>query len=175
MHISRIRSLTVSASILPKVKGPQIGELGITPARQNLFHGTCNNNNDREVNMTETLNSRFIQILWEEFSMRHFTNWCMGLALLGAVGCQSTTGKTAGQTMTDSGITASVQAKLTADNVSNFSRIDVDTERGIVSLNGVVQNAQQRDRAEQLTRQVGGVRGLNNNLQIQAQSPKVMD
>lgn len=107
--------------------------------------------------------------------MKAFTTWCLGLALLGAVGCQSTTGKTASQTMSDSSITASVQAKLTADKVSNFPRIDVDTERGIVSLNGIVETAQQRERAERLAREVGGVRGLNNNLQIQAQTPKVMN
>lgn len=107
--------------------------------------------------------------------MKNFTMCCIGLALLGVVGCQSTTGKTASQTMSDTSITASVQAKLTADTVSNFPRIDVDTERGIVSLNGVVETAQQRERAESLAREVGGVRGLNNNLQIQAQSPKVMN
>jgi len=107
--------------------------------------------------------------------MKNFMMCCIGLALLGAVGCQSTTGKTATQTMSDTSITASVQAKLTSDKVSNFSRIDVDTERGIVSLNGVVETAQQRERAERLTREVEGVKGLNNNLQIQAQSPKVMN
>ncbi len=101
--------------------------------------------------------------------------WVIGCALLGAVGCQSTTGKTASQSMTDTSITASVQAKLTADKVSNFSRIDVDTERGIVSLNGVVQTSQERERAERLARTIGGVRGLNNNLQIQDHSPKVMN
>lgn len=107
--------------------------------------------------------------------MKAFTMWCFGLALLGTVGCQSTTGKTASQTISDSSITASVQAKLTADKVSNFPRIDVDTERGIVSLNGIVESAQQRERAERLAREVGGVKGLNNNLQLQAQSPKVMN
>lgn len=104
--------------------------------------------------------------------MKNFMTWCIGLALLGAVGCQSTTGKTAGRTMTDTAITASVQAKLTADKISNFSRVDVDTERGIVTLNGVVQTSQERDRAEHLAKEVGGVRALNNNLQIQDQVPK---
>lgn len=107
--------------------------------------------------------------------MKQFKMWSISLVLLSVVGCQTTTGKTASQTMSDTSITASVQAKLTADKVSNFPRIDVDTERGIVSLNGVVETVQQRERAERLAREVGGVRGLNNNLQIQAQSPKVMN
>jgi osmotically-inducible protein OsmY len=82
--------------------------------------------------------------------------------------CQSTTGKTAGQTMTDTKITASVQSKLTADRISNFSRVDVDTERGVVNLSGVVPSADQKSRAEELARQVNGVTRINNNLQIQS-------
>lgn len=85
-------------------------------------------------------------------------------------GCQSTTGKTTGQTMTDTRITAAVQAKLTADRISNFARVDVDTERGVVQLSGIVQSPDQKTRAEELTRQVEGVTQVRNNLQIQRQS-----
>jgi hyperosmotically inducible protein len=107
--------------------------------------------------------------------MKNLMTWSMGLVLLGAVGCQSMTGKTAGRTVSDAGITASVQAKLTADKVSNFSRIDVDTERGIVTLNGVVQSAQERDQAARLAKEADGIRGLNNNLHIQSHSPQSMN
>src|SRR5580765_7050416 len=90
---------------------------------------------------------------------------CAVLALVGALsGCQSTTGKTAGQTMSDASITTAVQAKLTSDRLSNFPRIDVDTERGVVNLSGVVETAAQRDRAERLAHQVNGVVRVNNNL-----------
>jgi osmotically-inducible protein OsmY len=89
----------------------------------------------------------------------------VGLLSLGA--CQATTGKTAGESMTDSRITAAVQSKLTADRVSNFTRVDVDTERGVVNLSGVVQSQDQKTRAEELARQVNGVTKVNNNLQIQ--------
>jgi hyperosmotically inducible protein len=92
----------------------------------------------------------------------------IGMVCLLSVGaCQSTTGKTAGQTMTDSKITASVQSKLTADRVSNFTRVDVDTERGVVNLSGVVPSTEQKTRAEELARQVNGVTRINNNLQVQ--------
>jgi hyperosmotically inducible protein len=90
------------------------------------------------------------------------------VCVLGLGACQSTTGKTAGQTMTDSKITASVQSKLTADRVSNFTRVDVDTERGVVNLSGVVPSTEQKRRAEELTRQVNGVTRINNNLQVQS-------
>lgn len=93
----------------------------------------------------------------------------IGLNLILA-GCQSTTGKTAGRTVDDATITASVQGKLTADKIANFSRIDVDTERGVVTLNGVVQSMDDKARAADLARQVEGVTKVNNNLQIQSHS-----
>ena len=97
---------------------------------------------------------------------------CAVLVCLGALsGCQSLTGKTAGQTMNDASISTAVQTKLTSDRLANFPRIDVDTERGVVSLNGVVETAAQRARAERLARQVEGVVRVNNNLQIQTRPP----
>jgi hyperosmotically inducible protein len=97
---------------------------------------------------------------------------CALLALLGALsGCQSTTGKTAGQTMSDASISTAVQTKLTSDRLSNFPRIDVDTERGVVNLSGVVETEAQRARAERLAHQVEGVVRVNNNLQIQNRLP----
>ena len=83
------------------------------------------------------------------------------------VGCQAMTGKTAGQNVDDAAISTSVQSTLTADKLSNFTRIDVDTNRGVVSLNGTVRTAENKARAEQLARRVDGVRGVVNNLQIQ--------
>lgn len=99
----------------------------------------------------------------------YMTRFVVALAMLSLVGCQSTTGKTAGQTIDDATITTSVQAKLSSDRLSNFSRIDVDTERGVVTLNGVVKSAEQKMRVVELAREVAGVRTVKNNLQIQAQ------
>ena len=97
---------------------------------------------------------------------------CAIFALMGTLnGCQSTTGKTAGQTMSDASISSAVQTKLTSDRLSNFPRIDVDTERGVVNLSGVVETEVQRTRAERLAHQVEGVVKVNNNLQIQKPLP----
>ena len=105
------------------------------------------------------------------FSFLKFPGFVLSCAVLVGVGalsgCQATTGKTAGQIVHDASISTAVQTKLTSDSVANFSRIDVDTERGVVSLNGVVETAAQRARAERLARQVDGVIRVNNNLQIQ--------
>ena len=87
--------------------------------------------------------------------------------LLSAAGCTAMTGETAGQNVDDSTITASVKTKLAADKIGSLTRIDVDTTRQVVSLNGIVDSSEQKARAEQLASQVSGVKKVNNNLQIQ--------
>jgi len=94
----------------------------------------------------------------------------LGISFMILTACESMTGKTAGQTIDDATITASVQAKLTGDKASNFSRIDVDTNRSVVTLNGVVRTVEEKSRAEDLARHVNGVTKVNNNLQIQSTS-----
>jgi hypothetical protein len=81
-------------------------------------------------------------------------------------GCQSMTGKTAGQNIDDGGITAAVKAKLVADKVSNLTRVNVDTTNGTVYLNGAVEDPATKARAEQLAWQAKGVKAVVNNLQV---------
>jgi hyperosmotically inducible periplasmic protein len=96
----------------------------------------------------------------------------LGFSFMILTACQSMTGKTTGQTIDDATVTASVQGKLTVDKLSNFSRINVDTDRGVVTLNGVVPSAEEQSQAEELARQVDGVTKVNNNLQLQSTSMK---
>jgi osmotically-inducible protein OsmY len=86
---------------------------------------------------------------------------------LSAMGCTSMTGQTAGQYVDDSTITSQVKAKLVAEKAANLTRIDVDTTNRVVSLSGVVESPEQKNRAEQLAMQVSGVQKVQNNLQIQ--------
>jgi hyperosmotically inducible periplasmic protein len=90
--------------------------------------------------------------------------------LLMVSGCTSMTGQTAGQYVDDSTITTSVKAKLVGDKTANLTRIEVDTTNQVVTLNGIVESADQKAKAEQLARQVGGVKSVKNNLQVQKQS-----
>jgi hyperosmotically inducible periplasmic protein len=101
---------------------------------------------------------------------RLFMVGILGIVCLSLTACESMTGKTAGQTVDDATITTSVQGRLTGDKASNYTRIDVDTERGVVTLNGVVQTPEEKARAEYLARKVEGVTKVNNNLQIQSMS-----
>jgi len=101
-------------------------------------------------------------------TMKKRTSHFAAVALLAVAlaGCQAMTGRTAGQNVDDARISTAVQTTLTSDKLSNFTRIDVDTTNGVVYLNGTVQSAEQKARAEQLAGRVDGVKKVVNNLQV---------
>ena len=90
------------------------------------------------------------------------------LVILGTLtACQTgTSGRTAGRTADDAKITTAVKSKLVADRTASLTQVNVDTENGIVRLNGSVDTAEQKARAEQLAREATGVRQVVNNLQV---------
>jgi len=81
-------------------------------------------------------------------------------------GCQAITGETMGQNIDDTTITTSVKTKLAAEKGITLTRVQVDTNRGVVQLTGVVDSAADRSKAEQVARGVGGVKSVVNNLQV---------
>jgi osmotically-inducible protein OsmY len=88
--------------------------------------------------------------------------------LLGILaGCQAMTGETAGQNIDDATLTASVKTALARDKLANLTRIDVDTVRGVVSLNGVVPTPADKTRAVEIAQNVNGVKRVIDNLQVQ--------
>ena len=97
---------------------------------------------------------------------RIWKSLAMVLLVAALGGCQAMTGKTAGRNVDDANLTASVKANLVAEKASNLTRIDVDTNNGIVYLNGTVHSPQEKARAEQLALQVQGVKKVVNNLQV---------
>jgi hyperosmotically inducible protein len=100
------------------------------------------------------------------YTLRSFSAAASFVLLLSS--CTALTGKTAGQNVDDATITASVKTKLaTQEAASTLTRIGVSTDRGIVHLDGIVPNAEMKQQAADLAQQVGGVRGVVNNLQIQ--------
>ena len=87
--------------------------------------------------------------------------------------CQAMTGRTAGRNIDDLTITTSVKARLVADKLSNFTRIDVDTVNAVVSLNGLVKSEHEKRRAEDIASLVEGVEKIINDLQVQKEpAPK---
>ncbi len=82
-------------------------------------------------------------------------------------GCTALTGETARENLDDAAITAAVKAKLAAEKISTLTRIGVDTVQGTVYLTGIVEGAALKQRAEDVARQVQGVRNVVNSLKIQ--------
>ncbi|MDF0650956.1 MAG: transporter [Nitrospira sp. LK265] len=79
---------------------------------------------------------------------------------------EAATARTDLERLNDDSITANVEGKLASANVIDFARVDVETERGTVVLSGTVPTSQQKARAEQLAREVGGVKQVTNKLQV---------
>jgi hyperosmotically inducible protein len=91
----------------------------------------------------------------------------VAVVMLLLAACSGMTGKTLGENIDDAGITAAVKAKLAGEKISTVTRIDVDTNQGVVALNGTVQSDAMRARAGQIARDVKGVRDVVNNLKVQ--------
>ena len=93
-------------------------------------------------------------------------NFLALLVALSLSGCAATTGKTAGENVDDATVTSAVKSQLVMDKAANLTRIDVDTNRGVVHLNGTVESSEQKQRAKELAERVKGVTKVVNNLQV---------
>ncbi len=78
----------------------------------------------------------------------------------------SACGKSVGETIDDSAITAQVKTSLLNDPQVAGLKIDVDTFKGVVTLSGAVKSTAERDKAISLARQVKGVTDVKSTLQI---------
>ena len=74
--------------------------------------------------------------------------------------------KTTGNAMSDSWITMKVHAQFVPEDALEDSDIDVETNKGVVSLMGTVPTAAGRDRAVQIAKATDGVKSVNSRLRI---------
>jgi len=89
---------------------------------------------------------------------------CAVMVLLALGACSST--RTPGTQVDDAAITAAVKAKLAADGDINPFNIDVDTNEGVVTLQGRVEKEAARTKAEELARETDGVRRVINLVKV---------
>jgi hyperosmotically inducible periplasmic protein len=82
-------------------------------------------------------------------------------------GCAKLTGKTAGETIDDATITTQANAIIVDDPSAAFLKIDVDTRKGNVSLNGVVPDQATEARIVKRIREIRGVQSVESNLKIE--------
>lgn len=75
-----------------------------------------------------------------------------------------------GEYIDDKTLTAKVKAALAKNDFAKSYTIDVEANRGIVSLGGHVDTEQQLEMAEKAAESVEGVRDVINNLEVRASS-----
>jgi hyperosmotically inducible protein len=74
----------------------------------------------------------------------------------------------------DTGITTKIKTALDTDPVTKSATIHVDTDNGIVTLSGDVPNAPVMKEAEKIALSTEHVKGVHNNLKIDASSASSM-
>jgi len=97
-----------------------------------------------------------------------FTKIAVGLlAAMTLVACASTrTQKTAGEQLDDSVITSRVKTALTKDLGRDAVKIDVETFKQRVQLNGFIDSADTKREATRIAQNVKGVAAVENNLKL---------
>ncbi len=71
------------------------------------------------------------------------------------------------QAAVDTAITTKIKSRLAADQGLSSFNIHVETTGGIVTLTGTVDMASKRDLAGRIASDTDGVKGVNNNIQVQ--------
>lgn len=85
-------------------------------------------------------------------------------AALSLGACAST--QSPGEQLDDAAITAQVKTKLAADPEVNPFNIDVDTDAGVVTLRGTVEDPEAKTEAAKLARGTSGVRSVRNEIRV---------
>lgn len=93
------------------------------------------------------------------------------LLALGAAGCatyrsDATAPRGVVETTSDATITAKVKTAFAADDLVKATKIDVDTMRGVVTLNGTVSSRAELEKALSIARNTAGVVGVKSNLTV---------
>ena len=104
------------------------------------------------------------------------TNFRNRIAVLGAVlilggvlsGCESmgTSDRSTGAVLDDTAITTKVKSAFASDPDVSAMRVSVKTVDGRVNLTGEVKSLTEKRKAEQVARNVSGVRSVNNELVV---------
>jgi len=100
--------------------------------------------------------------------MRSFRISALILIVILASGAFATSAqqRSVGQVIDDATITTEIKAKLTADALSNLTKVGVHTREGVVTLTGDVDSLERKARAVQIASSVRGVRQIVDNVQV---------
>jgi hyperosmotically inducible protein len=105
------------------------------------------------------------------FTSSHFIRSLAVVVMLGGAvtvsACSSTSQReSTGEYVDSAAITTKVKAQLIEDPVTKAAQISVETFKDTVQLSGFVDTAASKSRAEQIARNVQGVRAVRNDLVV---------
>jgi hyperosmotically inducible protein len=72
--------------------------------------------------------------------------------------------------VTDGWITSKIYAQFITEDALEDSNVDVDTRRGVVTLNGTVRTPAAKTRALEIAKATDGVKSVKDNLRVSAKS-----
>ena len=96
----------------------------------------------------------------------------LAAVLLLGTACSRDDGKTAGQTIDDSAVSAKIKAAFAQDPGVRAIDVKVDTHLGAVQLSGWADSAQEKARAEELAKAVPGVKTVDNKIELKTNVKK---
>lgn len=100
-------------------------------------------------------------------NMKHLAAAAIAALALAGTHAQAAEGKrTMGEYTDDKVLHTKVWAALTEDKTADASEINLEVYKGVVQLNGFVDNDKEKAQAEKVAKGVEGVKGVQNNLQI---------
>ena len=89
------------------------------------------------------------------------------IALLGSYAAHADESKrSVGEYTDDKLLVGKVKSALVSDDTTDADEINVEAFKGVVQLNGFVDNEKEKARAGEVAKAVSGVKGVENNLQI---------
>ncbi|MCL4791193.1 MAG: BON domain-containing protein [Gammaproteobacteria bacterium] len=89
-------------------------------------------------------------------------------ALAGNAWATESAPRTVGVVIDDAAITTSIKTKLTLEKDTKARQINVETQKGIVQLNGFVDSSAARSEAEKIAAGTDGVKQVRNNLEVRS-------
>jgi osmotically-inducible protein OsmY len=98
---------------------------------------------------------------------RYLSALFLAVTLASAAGCSSTPQREGtGEYIDDSVITAKVKTAILNEPSLKVAEINVETFKGVVQLSGFVSSQAAANRAVEVARGVGGVKGVKNDMLI---------
>ena len=89
------------------------------------------------------------------------------MALAVTLGCASTAKKEGtGEYVDDSVVTTKVKAAILNEPTLKSAEVNVETFKGVVQLSGFVSSKTAEDKAVEVTRGVGGVKSVKNDMRL---------